>query len=264
MTHLILVASLIFVVAITMTMVGKGGGNFYVVILALAAVPMHEAATTGQFILFTASVAAMLIFHKNKQISWPLALFIASLISISALAGGFFSPLLDAIILKWVFAGMLILAGVLMLIPTAEHRTTHRPGMGHWSLGTGDEKMIVNCWIAVPVIVMTGLGSGMVGVSGGSFLVPLMVLACGAPMQVAVGTASCLIAVTALMGFTGHALQGHFNPHWALPLAAVTILGGFIGGKFALKSRPKNLKKVFAITNGLAAAFMIINAIQGQ
>ena len=51
MTSMILVSVLIFIVAVAMTMVGKGGGNFYVVILAMAGIPMHEAAATGQFIL---------------------------------------------------------------------------------------------------------------------------------------------------------------------------------------------------------------------
>ena len=37
----------------------------------------------------------------------------------------------------------------------------------------------------------------MVGVSGGSFLVPLMVLDCGVPIYTAVGTASTLISATA-------------------------------------------------------------------
>lgn len=43
MTNLFIVGFLIFIVAVAMTMVGKGGGNFYVVILAIANVPMHEA-----------------------------------------------------------------------------------------------------------------------------------------------------------------------------------------------------------------------------
>jgi len=101
----------------------------------------------------------------------------------------------------------------------------------------------------------------MVGVSGGSFLVPLMVLACRVPMHTAVGTASVLIAATALTGFTGHAIQGDFNPSWAVPLAFVTIIGGVVGGKFALKAKPKHLKKLFAYTNWLAALFMLFNAL---
>lgn len=51
-----------------------------------------------------------------------------------------------------------------------------------------------------------------------------MVLACGISMHTAVGTASTLIAETAFMGFAGHAVQGDFNPSWAVPLAVITIL----------------------------------------
>ena len=83
-------------------------------------------------------------------------------------------------------------------------------------------------------------------------------------MHTAVGTASALIATTALMGFAGHAVQGDFNPSWAVPLAFVTIIGGIIGGKIALKSKPKNLKRLFAYTNWIAAFFMILNAFYAK
>ncbi|OQX65157.1 MAG: hypothetical protein B5M55_04585, partial [Desulfococcus sp. 4484_242] len=63
-----------------------------------------------------------------------------------------------------------------------------------------------------------------------------------------------------LMGFGGHAIQGDFNPAWAVPLAVITIVGGIIGGKFAMKTKPKHLKRLFAYTNWLAALFMVINA----
>lgn len=56
--------------------------------------------------------------------------------------------------------------------------------------------IIVSLIVLLVTVTMT-----MVGVSGGSFLVPLMVLACYVPMHVAVGTASTLIAAIALMGF---------------------------------------------------------------
>lgn len=265
MTNLIIVGFLIFIVAVTMTMVGKGGGNFYVVILAIANVPMHEAATTGQFILFSASVAAMIIFQKNKSVSWSLALLTGIFTALSALGGGYFSHLFSGFFLKLIFAFMLLIAGAVMLIPASANKNvdmgTH---LGTINIKSGDDKYCVNLWVALPVIILTGFGSGMVGVSGGSFLVPLMVLACGVPMHTAVGTASTLIAVTAFMGFTGHAVHGDFNPSWAIPLAFITITGGIIGGKFALKTKPKNLKKLFAYTNWVASFFMIINALQSK
>ena len=261
MLNLIIVSFFIFIVATTMTMVGKGGGNFYVVILTMANIPMHEAATTGQFILFSASVAAMIIFQKNKSVSWVLAFLIGTFTALSALAGGYFSHLFSGFSLKLIFAVMLFIAGVLMLIPVTENKAnTNNKAFCSLPIKLGDKTYSVNLWLAVPVTVLTGFASGMVGVSGGSFLVPLMVLACGIPMHTAVGTASTLIAAIAFMGFIGHAVHGDFNPHYAIPLAFVTILGGVIGGKFSLKSKPKNLKKLFAYTNWVAALFMIFNA----
>jgi uncharacterized membrane protein YfcA len=263
MTHLVVVGFFVFAVAITMTMVGKGGGNFYVVILALASVPMHQAAATGQFILFAASVAALIVFQKNRVVALPLAICIGILVSLPALGGGYFSHLFSGFSLKMIFAGMLVAAGIVMMIPVPEKSLSSSRGhFGYWHLRSGSETYPVNLWIAAPVTILTGFGSGMVGVSGGSFLVPLMVLACGVPMHTAVGTASTLIAATSLMGFSGHAIRGDFNPSWAIPLALITVFGGIIGGKFAMKTKPKHLKELFACTNWAAAIFMVINAFR--
>ena len=265
MSHLLIVSFLIFIVAVAMTMVGKGGGNFYVVILAIANIPMHQAATTGQFILFTASIASMFVFQKNKSVSWKLAILIGSFTALSALGGGYYSHFFSAFILKIIFAVLLLISGFVILIPVSKKpKSIEENRFGVMKIKSGDEMFTVNLWIALPITILTGFASGLVGVSGGSFLVPLMVLACGVSMHMAVGTASVLIATTALMGFTGHAIQGDFNPFWAVPLAFVTIIGGIIGGKLALKSKPKNLKRLFAYTNWIAAFFMIFNALHGK
>jgi uncharacterized membrane protein YfcA len=262
MINLIIVSLLIFIVAVVMTMVGKGGGNFYVVILVIASLPMHEAATIGQFILFTASLSALLIFQKGKFLSWKLALVIGGITALAALGGGYFSHLFSGFQLKVVFSIMLVIAGTVMLIPVKKHKEPDgQPQPGNLRIYSGESIYSINLWIALPVTLVTGFASGMVGVSGGSFLVPLMVLACGVPMHIAVGTASTVIAATSLMGFTGHALQGDFNLAWGLPLALITIIGGILGGTFSIKTKPKHLKQLFAYTNWLAAIFMIYNAL---
>jgi len=40
----------------------------------------------------------------------------------------------------------------------------------------------------------------------------------------------------------------------------VAVLGGLIGGKLSLKTKPDNLKRIFAYTTLVAAVFMFINA----
>lgn len=74
----------------------------------------------------------------------------------------------------------------------------------------------------------------MVGISGGSFKIPLMVLLCGVPMKIAVGTSSLMVGLTALMGFLGHSIAGHFDWRIALPVAIAGLLGGVVGGKISV------------------------------
>ncbi len=115
--------------------------------------------------------------------------------------------------------------------------------------------------VTVPVVLLTGFLSGMVGVSGGSFLVPLMLLAMNVPMHVAVGTSTTLVSVSAAAGFFGHLGAGIFDFNLAIHLALGGIIGGFAGAKMALKSKPKNLKYLFAGTQLVASVIMIINVL---
>jgi hypothetical protein len=119
-------------------------------------------------------------------------------------------------------------------------------------------------WIAVPLTLATGFFSGMVGISGGSFLIPLMVVGCGVPMRIAVGTATALLAATALAGFLGNTLHGGLNPALAFSCGAAAVVGGWLGGKAALKTKPKHLKTISGLLTIVAAAFMMANALSSK
>jgi uncharacterized membrane protein YfcA len=101
----------------------------------------------------------------------------------------------------------------------------------------------------------------MVGISGGSFLVPLMVLAIGVPMHIAVATSTSLVLITATAGFLGHLTTGHFNLEMAMILAIVALTGSLIGTRLTLKANPKVLKIIFAVTSMIAAFIMMYTII---
>ena len=250
-----------FCIAILMAMTGRGGGNFYVPVLIAAGATMHEAATTGQFVLVATAVTALLIFQKHKTVDWKLALVIDPPTDIMAFVGGYYAHIFSGVVLKLVFAGLLVLASLLMLRPIQEQPGKNRRRIGFWNRQYNNCEYTINLWLAIPITAATGLASGMVGVSGGSFKIPLMVLACGVPMRIAIGTSSAMVAATALMGFLGHTVSGDFNPTWTIPLAVVAVLGGLFGAKFSIKTKPENLKRIFAYTTLAAAVFMFVNAI---
>lgn len=249
----------IMLIAFLMTMTGRGGGNFYVLTLVIAGYSMNLSASTGQFILMCSSAMAMILFSKQKMNHWKLTILLGVMIFVSALAGGFFGSSFDERLLKIVFAIVMFIAAVLMLRKPKKKLKSNAP----WiiALNSNGESYDVNLLITVPIVLLTGFLSGMVGVSGGSFLVPLMLLTMSVPMHVAVGTSTTLVTISAAAGFFGHLGAGLFDPALALPLAVGGMIGGFLGAKMALKSKPKNLKYLFAGTQLVASVIMIINVL---
>ena len=255
----IVVSVVIFVIAIVMAMTGRGGGNFYVPVMIVAGLAMHEAATVAQSILFCTAIAALLIFQKSKTVDWKLALVIDPPTDVMAFVGGYYAHLFSGNVLKLVFAFLLVIAGFFMFYTVKERPQDNRKRFGFWHRKFGENSYVVNLWVAIPIAALTGLVAGMVGISGGSFKIPLMVLLCGVPIRIAIGTSSAMVAATALMGFLGHTASGDFNPFWAVPLMIIAVLGGLIGGKLSLKTKPDNVKRIFAYTTLIAAVFMFVN-----
>lgn len=257
--NIYILGGIILVIAIAMAMVGKGGGNFFVIAIVLSGVVMHKAASTSQAIMLGTSIAAMVIFSKNKKVDWKLALIIDPATDIMAFVGGYFAGSIEGETLKIVFAVILIAVSGFMLIKVKykPHQEVHK--FGYWNRSFGGYNYTVNLWLTIPLTALVGLFAGAVGISGGAFKIPLMVMLCGIPMEIAIGTSSAMVAATALMGLIGHAINGNFDLKFALPLIIVAIVGGIIGGKLALKSKPKHLKTIFVITNLVAGIIMLVN-----
>jgi len=264
MSTTVLVVLVIFALSVVMIMSGRGGGNFYVAALVLLGTPMHTASTTSQFILLASALSGALIFGKAKTLSWRLALFFGGLNAAMAFVGGFAAHLFTGVTLKVALSILLFIAGVAMLLPEKQGRKTADPRRGFWNLEEGGDTYVVDLKVAVPLTLATGFFSGMVGISGGSFLMPLMVVGCGVPVRVAVGTATAMLAATALAGFAGNALHGGFSPALAIPAAVAAVVGGILGGKVALKTKPKSLKTISGLLTIVAAILMLVNALSGE
>lgn len=262
--NIIILCLVVTAIAVLMTMTGRGGGNFYVLVLVAAGQVKHEAAASSQFILMLTAIAGTIIFQKNKAVDWKLALVIDPPTDIMAFVGGYFSSYASNASLKLVLAFFLVLAGLLMLVKVKDRPLQTAKRLGYWRREFQGQSYVVNLWYTIPITALAGLAAGAVGISCGSFKVPLMVLLCGVPMRIAVGTSSAMVATTAIMGFAGHATQSHFVASSALPIALCAVVGGLFGGKLAVKTNSEKLKKVFAYTTLAAALFMFFNALWGK
>lgn len=85
--------------------------------------------------------------------------------------------------------------------------------------------------VALAAGAAIGLLSGLVGVGGGIFLSPLLLLAGWADVRTASGVAAAFIVVNSVAGLLGQAAQGAVLPPFLPALAVAAVAGGWIGAR---------------------------------
>jgi uncharacterized membrane protein YfcA len=179
---------------------------------------------------------------------WPLILNILCGSLIGAWAGAEWATRLKSGTLYRVIAVLLVvIAGVLLLPHDAAASTL---------VGTG--------WIFVATCIGVGFVVGVIasllGVAGGEFLIPALILLCGVDIKLAGSLSLAISLPTMLVGFTRYSRDQSFSvlrQNWAffLVMAAGSIVGTFIGG-LLLGLVPN------AVLLPLLAALLLLSAVK--
>jgi uncharacterized membrane protein YfcA len=106
----------------------------------------------------------------------------------------------------------------------------------------------MNWVIAIVLGGMIGVVSGMIGLGGAIFLIPILVYGYGMDQKSAQGTslATLLLPIGAL-AFWKYYGAGHVNLKLAGLLALGFFVGGYFGGSFAQLAIGLQLRRVFAV-----------------
>ena len=262
LSHIIIAVGAILVFSCLFSMVGQGGGVLYVPVLIALGMTVHDAATTSLFIIVALSLSASLIYRKSRTVDWKLALVLEPPTIALAFVGGMLSNHINAAALRFVFAGVLFLTVFFMARPVREHGQASRRGWGHWHRKVGEHDYTVRLPGLVPVTAGAGFIAGMIGVAGGIFKLPAMVLVGRVPIRIAIGTSALMIGFTALAGLSGHLIGGSFDPKVALPLAAAAFIGGRTGSTLSRRVQAHHLRTFFTVMLFLTALWMLVSTIQ--
>ena len=119
-------------------------------------------------------------------------------------------------------------------------------------------KMTIQTIILLMCIgLAAGILSGLIGIGGGIIMVPLLLLM-GFTQQQAQGTSlAALLPPVTLLAVINYYKAGYVDWRFAIIIALVFVVGGFIGSKIAINIDQKILKKVFAVTLLLIGGFLL-------
>ena len=106
----------------------------------------------------------------------------------------------------------------------------------------------------------TGLVGAMLGLGGGVFLVPLLTLALGVPIRLAVAASLISVIATASASSTVNLEKGLVNMRLGMALEVATTIGGLAGSIMAALLTQRQLFLIFGATLAVMGAVMALRS----
>ena len=245
-SELVLIIIALFVVASLYSSVGLGGGSGYLAVLSMTSFAASESVWLKQYAwCLNLVVAGLAFWHYSKSgyhvkgLSFP---FISASVPMAAL-GGFMlvgGGLYDALL---TFA---LLVAAWRLVST--------------DVGVTE---IVRPSISMALVVggAIGLVSGVIGIGGGIFLLPVMMLGGWATAKEAAATTSLFVWLNSMAGLIGAGLGGRLDLDHSLlvPFALAVLAGGLVGSRYgSALSTQREVRGILVVVLILASSKRVL------
>ncbi len=216
-------------------LVGIGGGVIMIpLMVGIKKLTQHKAHGTSLVALVFTGIAGAITYYLEGSVDPVAALLLASTAVFTARAGAVFAHALPEWKLKRSFGGFLLVVSLLLLIKPA------LPGLVLSAAG----------WYKAVVILLTGMVtgflSGMMGVGGGTIMVPSMVLLIGMGQHISQGTSLLAMVPAGGSGAFTHAKLGNVEQKLLPGLIPGILLGTYLGSRLALHLPEDSLRVIFA------------------
>lgn len=232
-----------FLAAALYASVGHGGASAYLAVMGLFGMTQTEMKPIALALNIAVSLVALVAFaragHFRGRLFWPLA---ATSVPAAFLGGWLLSP-------EPVFK--LLLAAALIF--------------GAWRLAFGRRTDETNLQTPrLPALLILGLAigflSGLIGIGGGIFLTPLLILFRWSSAKSAAAISAAFIFANSCSGVAGFMLKGNAIPSQAWTLLPLVLAGAWLGSHWGSRRAhvPALQRALAAVLVVAAAKFAII------
>jgi len=203
-------------------LVGLGGGVVMIpLMVGILKMSQHMAGGTSLVALVFTGLSGAFTYGLNGSLDLLASLLLASTAVFTARAGARYAHALPEWKLKRAFGWFLLLNSMLLLL---------KPYLFQVDEPTAD-------WLVIAALLLTGIFtgflSGMMGVGGGTIMVPSMVLLAGFSQYTAQGSSLLAMVPVGMSGAYAHWRLGNVNTAILPGIIPGILLGTYLGGSLA-------------------------------
>jgi len=219
-SNILLIAAAVLLMAALYSTVGHGGGSGYLAVLAIAAIAPEQMRPTALILNIVVSSIATWKFGATKTFRKDLFVPLVCASVPAAFVGGFVE--IPSLIYKPIVGIILLYAAIRLFVPIKENEKTTKPNIG----------------IILISGVVVGFLSGIIGIGGGIFLSPLILLLGWTTAKQTAAISAPFILVNSIAGLSGIGIDQSGLPvemSFITPLAIAVVIGGVAGASFGSK-----------------------------
>jgi uncharacterized membrane protein YfcA len=223
---------------------GVGSAVALVPILNMLGIPFNLAKASALFVNTSTTIMATIMNIKRKVLDFKFAFpLVITTMSFSPI-GAYMSNHIDENYAKMGLIVFLLFSGSMMLFSKKEAKYHY------------DKK-----WILYVIGSVVGFISGILGVGGGSLIMPIMILLGFDVKKVAI-TMSFVVPFSTFTAFLSYTTFIQIDWNLILVTAIAAVIGGFVGNKIMhFKLDSSQIKKIIAILLYIIAVKMIFDLI---
>jgi hypothetical protein len=248
-------------------MLGIGGGVFIVPALQLLPLSVDftsqmAVGTSLTMIIFT-SLSSSMGYSRQKRIDYKLGLLFATTTIPGSLVGAYIAEIISEELLVLVFALFLLYVASRMVFPFnfGLQSLMSRRECPVRRLTDSEGKVFEyyeDLKRGLPLSFLAGLSSGLLGIGGGTLMVPILHFVLCLPMHLAIATSAFTMVFTSISGVSTHVFLGNVQLEYGLLLGVGAVLGAQIGAYVAKRTSSKNLRRIFGVVLFIVGLRMIL------
>jgi uncharacterized membrane protein YfcA len=245
------------------SMVGIGGGiiNTPLLIIVFGFSAQFAPASSLVAALFVA-ISSTLRYHRQRP--RPIINRAGLFLAVMTIPGSFVGVWLRAFIasvsvddypLRLIFGLSLFPVAIKMLFAKRRGKTDFASEVAGFDFSQIPQRRLV---ISLFGGFIGGVSAGLLGIGGGTVIVPVLTVLFGLPMHAAVATSMFTMIFTATSGTIINYLSGQIDIYYSIALGVGMLVGGQIGPQLAYRVDAVRLKHIF----GLVLVFPLVKMMR--